>query len=61
VDVERDWIPEGEGYSLYVRPTFIATWPYLGVGPAKAFKLFTIACPVGPYYPEGEAPRGPLR
>ena len=24
--VEKDWIPKGFGYSLYLRPTLIATW-----------------------------------
>lgn len=24
--VEKDWIPRGFGYSLYLRPTLIATW-----------------------------------
>jgi branched-subunit amino acid aminotransferase/4-amino-4-deoxychorismate lyase len=41
------------GYSLYLRPTFISTWPYLGVSAGKSFKLYVITCPVGPYYPEG--------
>ena len=53
VRVERDWVPKGEGFSLYLRPTFISTWPFLGVSPAKSFKVFVVACPVGPYYPEG--------
>jgi branched-subunit amino acid aminotransferase/4-amino-4-deoxychorismate lyase len=53
VKVDRDWIPKGDGYSLYLRPTVIATWPYLGVSVAKSFKLYCIASPVGPYYPEG--------
>ncbi len=25
VDIERDWIPEGEGQSLYIRPFVFAT------------------------------------
>ena len=50
---EADWIPRGEGFSLYLRPTFISTWPYLGVTAGKSFKLYVITCPVGPYYPEG--------
>ena len=53
VRVERDWVPAGEGNSLYLRPTFISTWPMLGVMPARSFKVYVIACPVGPYYPEG--------
>lgn len=51
--LDRDWIPKGDGYSLYLRPTGISTHRFLGVGPAKAIKLFMIMSPVGPYYPEG--------
>lgn len=54
--VERDWIPEGFGYSLYLRPTLISTHPFLGVSPAHSCKLYVIASPVGPYYPEGFNP-----
>lgn len=25
VRVDRDWVPEGKGYSLYIRPCMIAT------------------------------------
>lgn len=56
IKVEKDWIPRGEGYSLYVRPTGIATHPYLGVGAATQAKLYVILSPVGPYYPTGFAP-----
>ena len=54
--VEKEWIPKGEGYSLYLRPTAIGTHPYIGVGPTKSAKLYTILSPVGPYYPSGFAP-----
>lgn len=56
VRADGDWIPAGEGYSLYLRPTVIGTWPYLGVHAAHRIKLYCIACPVGPYYPEGFKP-----
>lgn len=56
VKLEQSWIPEGDGYSLYLRPTVIGTQPTLGVAESKWAKLFTIACPVGPYYPEGFKP-----
>lgn len=55
VRVDKDWIPDGEGFSLYIRPTGISTHNFLGVGPAKAAKIFVILSPVGPYYPEGFA------
>jgi branched-chain amino acid aminotransferase len=29
--LDADWIPSQEGYSVYIRPTAIATAPYLGV------------------------------
>lgn len=49
---DADWIPEGDGYSLYLRPTAVSTFPYLGVSPAEMIKLFVILSPVGPYYKE---------
>eukprot|EP00752_Nemacystus_decipiens_P002932 g2727.t1 len=53
---DKDWIPEGDGYSLYIRPTAISTHPYLGVVAATEVKLFVILSPVGPYYKEGFNP-----
>merc|ERR1719478_1099990 len=32
VDVEQEWVPRGEGHSMYLRPTCVATDPFLGVG-----------------------------
>jgi branched-chain amino acid aminotransferase len=54
--VDERWIPDSEGYSLYLRPTAIATDPYLGLGICNAVKLFVFTCPVGPYYPTGFKP-----
>ena len=31
VRLDKDWIPSGEGESLYIRPFVIATDPFLGV------------------------------
>lgn len=56
VDIDRDWIPEAEGTSLYIRPFIIATDPYLGVRPSKTYKFMIILSPVGAYYPEGINP-----
>jgi len=50
VDVERDWIPEKEGTSLYIRPFIIADDPFLGVQAANHYKFIIILSPVGPYY-----------
>lgn len=54
--IDKSWIPNKEGYSLYLRPTAIGTSPFLGVQAAEHVKLFTILCPVGPYYRSGFNP-----
>ena len=56
VDIDRDWVPSTVGTSLYIRPTIIASEPFLGVRPAKSYIYFVILSPVGAYYPEGMAP-----
>lgn len=56
VKLDKKWIPTGEGYSLYLRPTLISTHPYIGVSPSQSCKLYVITSPVGPYYPSGFAP-----
>src|SRR5919106_5634148 len=56
VDVDRDWVPSSVGTSLYIRPTVIASEPFLGVRPAHQYLYYVILSPVGPYYPEGLAP-----
>ncbi|MVN90268.1 branched-chain amino acid aminotransferase [Mucilaginibacter aquatilis] len=50
VDVERDWVPAADGYSLYIRPFMFATDPYLGVVPSNTYKFIVLTCPVGPYF-----------
>ena len=50
VDIDRDWIPEKEGTSLYIRPFIIADDPFLGVQAANHYKFIIILSPVGPYY-----------
>lgn len=56
VDVDKDWIPEKKGTSLYIRPFIIADEPFLGVRPAEHFLFMVILSPVGPYYEGGLAP-----
>ena len=54
--IDKDWIPQGKGYSLYIRPTCIATDAFLGVHPSKTCKVYTICSPSGPYYATGFKP-----
>ena len=56
VKIERDWIPDGEGTSLYIRPFIIATDPHIGVRPASHLLFIIILSPVGAYYPQGINP-----
>lgn len=56
VKLEADWIPKSEGTALYIRPTMIATDPYLGVHPSDNYLCYVILSPVGAYYKGGLAP-----
>jgi branched-chain amino acid aminotransferase len=55
VRVDRDWIPEGEGGSLYLRPFMFASETFLGVKPASEYLYMVIASPAGAYF-KGGAP-----
>jgi branched-chain amino acid aminotransferase len=50
VRVDADWVPSLPAAALYIRPTLIATEPFLGVRPAESYLFFVILSPVGPYY-----------
>lgn len=56
IELEKDWIPEEEDHSLYIRPFIIATEPCLGVRASKEYKFLVILSPVGSYYKEGLNP-----
>ena len=58
VDIDRDWIPEEPGTSLYIRPFIIATDEFLGVAPSKTYLFMVILSPSGAYYESGLAPVG---
>ncbi len=56
IRIEKDWVPDAPGTSLYIRPTIIATDPFLGVRASNTYRFFVILSPVGAYYPEGFNP-----
>ncbi len=56
VKYEKEWIPEAEGTSLYIRPFTFATDVAVGVHPSKTYRFMIILSPVGAYYPEGLSP-----
>eukprot|EP00555_Chaetoceros_dichaeta_P012087 CAMPEP_0198256992 /NCGR_PEP_ID=MMETSP1447-20131203/6775_1 /TAXON_ID=420782 /ORGANISM="Chaetoceros dichaeta, Strain CCMP1751" /LENGTH=334 /DNA_ID=CAMNT_0043943775 /DNA_START=103 /DNA_END=1107 /DNA_ORIENTATION=- len=56
VKVDSDWIPYGEGYSLYLRPNVIAMHENLGLAAPTSTMLYVVSSPVGPYYKSGFKP-----
>ncbi|UOQ44963.1 branched-chain amino acid aminotransferase [Halobacillus salinarum] len=56
VKLEREWVPETDGTSLYIRPFIIATEPSLAVAPSKTYIFMIILSPVGSYFPGGIHP-----
>lgn len=54
--IEKEWVPSVPGTSLYIRPTMIATDPFLGVRASYTYRFFIILSPVGAYYAEGFNP-----
>lgn len=56
VRMDKDWIPTGEGESLYIRPFVFATDQFLGVRPSKTYRFMILLSPSGAYYPQGIDP-----
>lgn len=56
IAADRDWVPKTRGTALYVRPTLVATEPFLGVRAAERYTFFVITSPVGAYYAGGMRP-----
>jgi branched-chain amino acid aminotransferase len=52
VDMDRNWIPNKEGYSLYIRPFMFAMDDFIGIKPSDKYKFIIFTCPVGAYYSE---------
>ena len=50
VKVDEAWVPRARNTALYIRPTLVATEPFLGVRPANQYLLYVILSPVGSYY-----------
>ena len=52
LDVDRQWISDKDGLSLYIRPLLFATDDYVGIRPSESYKFLIITSPVGAYYSE---------
>lgn len=53
VRIDRDWIPDSEGGSLYLRPFMFASEVFLGVKPSSEYLYLVIASSVGAYWKTG--------
>lgn len=53
VSVEKDWVPDQPGTSLYVRPVLMAVNPDLALHGPNHCLFFIICSPVGSYYAGG--------
>jgi branched-chain amino acid aminotransferase len=50
VELDKNWIPEQEDHSLYIRPFMFSSDPIIGVKPSEKYKFMIILSPTGPYY-----------
>jgi branched-chain amino acid aminotransferase len=50
VETDQQWIPDQEGYSLYIRPLVFASESKLGVKVSEQYKFVIMTSPVGPYF-----------
>ncbi len=54
--LDKAWIPNVSGASLYIRPTIIAMDKHVGLRVSETYRFFIILSPVGSYYSEGFSP-----
>lgn len=50
IELDKDWIPDGNGTSLYIRPFMMAMDEFIGIKPTTKFRFMIISSPAGPYY-----------
>jgi branched-chain amino acid aminotransferase len=50
VALDKNWIPQKEDHSLYIRPFMFSTDEMIGVRPSQNYKFMIICSPTGPYY-----------
>jgi branched-chain amino acid aminotransferase len=50
IEIDKDWIPQFEDHSLYIRPFMFSSDEMIGVRPSEKYKFLIILSPTGPYY-----------
>lgn len=53
VRTDASWVPEGDGFSLYLRPMCFASEAYLGVGVPQTATLLVACAQAAPYFKGG--------
>ena len=56
IKLDADWVPHGEGTSLYIRPFMIGDDEHLGVHSVQHVRYYVILSPSGSYYAAGINP-----
>jgi branched-chain amino acid aminotransferase len=52
VKMDKEWVPDTDGASLYIRPFLIGTDEFIGVKPSDNYRFYIITSPAGKYYNE---------
>ncbi|OSZ80406.1 branched chain amino acid aminotransferase [Chitinophagaceae bacterium IBVUCB2] len=50
IELDKNWIPNKEDHSLYIRPFMFSSDELIGVRPSDSYKFMIILSPTGPYY-----------
>ena len=50
IALDKNWIPQMEDHSLYIRPFMFSSDDVIGVKPSEKYKFMIILSPTGPYY-----------
>ena len=50
LEIDKDWIPNSDSMSLYIRPFMIADSEFIRATPASEFKFIIITSPTSTYY-----------
>lgn len=52
ISLDKAWVPDTDGSSLYIRPFLIGTDEFIGVKASDNYRFFIITSPAGRYYNE---------
>lgn len=50
IDLDREWVSDKQGYSLYLRPFMFSTDEVVKVRPSDTYRFIVFTSPVGVYY-----------